>query len=182
MRNEPPTRTSSVASAEITSPGHIHSLNPSGSIHASYTTSRGAGILRRTWIRCLPSPVVSMPDLSPRGLVSSCNVRLKRVQALFPELPVIVEPLICCAQSTGLEAAMVFASSDFAPQEPGTFQNHDVLGNCIERNGKGPCNLIDRGRIAGQQPQNCAPRRIRQCRENTVQSGRARMLNHAVEY
>ena len=79
----------------------------------------------------------------------SYDVRFQCVQTLFPELPVMLEPLICSAQSTRLDAAVVLASFDFAAQESGTFQDHDVLGNCIERNGEWSCNLADCGRVAG---------------------------------
>ena len=94
----------------------------------------------------------------------------------------MVEPLICCPQSTGLDAAVVFASFDFAAQESGPFQDHDVLGNCIERNGEWPCNLVDGGRISAQSLQDGAPRWICQRREDAIQSGRSQMLNHSVEY
>src|SRR5690349_23706192 len=98
MRNDPPTRTSSEASALTTSPGHIHSRRPSGSVQASYTISRGAGILRRTTIRCLPSAVFSMHGLPLGCFEFAGNIGLERVHALLPELPVVVEPAVSFAQ------------------------------------------------------------------------------------
>src|SRR5262249_28099774 len=104
-----------------------HSLSPSGSIHAAYTTSRGAGILRRTRIRCPPSAVMSMPDLLSRSLVSSRNVRFECLQTLLPELAVVLQPAVGLTQRSGLDPTIVCASFNFAAQHAGALERHDVL-------------------------------------------------------
>src|ERR1700741_4034796 len=108
IRNDPPPRTSSEASALTTSPGHIHSRSPSGSVQASYTISRGAGILRRTTIRCLPSAVFSMYGFPLGCFEFPRDIGLQRVHTLLPELPVVVQPPVRFAQGTMFDPATVF--------------------------------------------------------------------------
>src|ERR1700680_2394580 len=123
-RNEPPTRTSRVACAETTSPGHIHSRMPLGSIQASNTTSRGAGIRRRVTTRYRPSVELSMHCPFLGSLEFSCDINLQRIQALFPELAVMLQPPVGFSQRIWINPTVVLAAFDLTVYEASALQHH----------------------------------------------------------
>src|SRR5215472_2542093 len=110
-----------------------------------------------------------MPDLPPRGLVFSCDIGLQCVQSLFPKLSVMLQPLICFAQRTGLDPTVVFASFDLATQNSCTLQRHNMFRNCIERNPEGLGDLIDSGGTVSESSQNGASCWVCQRGEDTIQ-------------
>ena len=77
---------------------------------------------------------------------------------------------------------MVLASFDLAPDQPCALQDHEVLGDRIQRDGEGAGDLIDGGRTLREPPQNSAPRRVCKRREDAIQFGGLRMFNQPVEY
>lgn len=73
----------------------------------------------------------------------------------------------------------MLASVNFAVKQSGPLEDHDVLGNRVERNRERLGNLIDGGGMVGERLQDGAPGGIGERRENLV---KLFIFNHSVEY
>jgi hypothetical protein len=71
---------------------------------------------------------------------------IQRIQAFFPKLPILFYPLLCFAQRTRLDPAVVLAAFDFAAEQTGTFKHHDVFGDCIQSHRERGGDLLNRRR------------------------------------
>ncbi len=190
IRNEPPTRGSSCASAERVSPGHIQWRMLSGSIQAANTSSREAGIsLRITSVSWLSGVACGMrfsrfgikAEIAAGLLFAGQEVALQGIQADLPEVPVMLEPGRRLLQRFGFQRAMVLAAEHLPPHEPGPLEHHEVLRDRVQRHRKGFGDLADGGRPAGERRQNGPPRWIGDRGEDAVQ-GVGMICNHSVEY
>jgi hypothetical protein len=75
----------------------------------------------------------------------------------------------------------VLASDDFAANESGALEHHQVLGDGIERNRKRPRDRGHRGRAALEISQDRAARAIRHGPKNGIERS-GTIFNHSVEY
>src|SRR5258708_10083164 len=180
MRNEPPWRKSIWASAEIASPGHIHSRMPVASPQASKTSSRDAGInLRITSLSFVSSIRSAMWPLS--ALLARNNVLFQGVQPDIPEIPAVRNPRRWFAQRRRVKTTAVLAPNDLPPDQAGALQYQNVLRDRVERDRKRPRDFRDSSRLARQVRQHCPARGIGYGRENAVQNV-CLMFNQRVEY
>src|SRR5258708_16429448 len=126
MRYAPPWRKSICASAEIASPGHIHSRMPAASPQASKTSSRDAGInLRITSLSFVSSIRSAMRPLS--ALLARDNVLLQGVQPDIPEIPVVRDPSRRFAQRRRVKTTAVLAPHTLPPDQATPLQHHNLL-------------------------------------------------------
>jgi len=58
---------------------------------------------------------------------------LQCIEFRFPEMPLVAEPLVGVAQAAAFERAVMNASIDFPPDEFGSFQHLEMLGNGVQR-------------------------------------------------
>jgi hypothetical protein len=59
------------------------------------------------------------------------DVTFHRIQSLFPELPILPEPVRCVLQGEGLQLAVVITALDFPSDQAGLFQHLEMLGNRV---------------------------------------------------
>ena len=98
------------------------------------------------------------------------NVFFEGVETNFPEFPVVFEPGIGLAQRKRAQAADVLSAVNFALDEAGALEHHDMLGNCVEGNGEGPGNFADGGRPAGKHLQHGPTGRVSDSGEDASQT------------
>jgi len=77
---------------------------------------------------------------------------------------------------------MVFPASYFTAHKTHALQHHHMLGNGIQRNGKGFGNLVDCSWMFGKHSQNRAARRIAERREDPVEFTSLVIFTHMGEY
>jgi len=98
--------------------------------------------------------------------MSSLDVFHEAVEAGFPELTIVLEPVVCIAHRVGAQPADAPARVDFALDQPRIGQYSQVLrdggpGN-VERAGE----FTDGRRALGQPREDCAAGRVGQGSEN----------------
>src|SRR5579863_1167687 len=103
------------------------------------------------------------------------------VETDVPEMPVVLEPVGRLAQWFWRESTAMLSSRDLPSDEPGSLQNHHVLGNGIQRNRERGRNLGDGRCLLSECRQNRAASGIRDRRKHAIQNLGA-IFNHTVEY
>ncbi len=73
----------------------------------------------------------------------------------------------------------MFATDHLAVDQPGALQDHNVLRDRVQRDGKRPGDLGDRCGLAAERGENRSPRWVRDRCEDVVEING--MLNHMVE-
>jgi hypothetical protein len=109
------------------------------------------------------------------------NVMFQSIEVSRPKLPIVFEPALCHFQGLGFESAMMIASDNLAPDQPGAFQHLQMLRNSIEGNAEWRGDFGYPRRAGRQLRQDSASRRIGHSAKDPVEV-LSRIVNHPVEY
>src|SRR2546426_1028685 len=148
MRRAPPGRTSSWQTGAVKCSGGNHSASCRGSVHARYTTSRGASNTRvvvsvrsaggvvRLLVRLFMRPVLSL---------QLAQMAFQAIEALLPELAVTLHPIGGFLETLRLEPARPPLRIATARDEAGTLEDLEVLRDGGKRHVERLRQLGDRG-------------------------------------
>src|SRR2546426_11955778 len=163
MRRAPPGRTSSWQTGAVKCSGGNHSASCRGSVHARYTTSRGASNTRVVVsVRSVGGVVRLLVLLFMRPVLSLqlAQMVFQAIEALLPELAVTLHPVGGFLETLRLEPAGPPLRVATARDEAGTLEDFEVLGDGWKRYVERLCQLRDRGLALREAGEDRPPRRI----------------------
>src|SRR5438093_4451762 len=163
MRREPPGRTSSWQTGAVKCSGGNHSANCRGSVHAWYTSSRGASNTRVVVsVRSAGGVTVLLVPLFMRLVLplQLSQVVFQAIEALLPELAVTLHPVGGFLETLRPEPARPPLRVATPRDEAGTLQHLQVLGDGWKRHVERLRELRDRGLALREAGEDRPPRRI----------------------
>jgi hypothetical protein len=106
----------------------------------------------------------------------------QRVELVFPEGAIVIDPTGCVFHALGREIAAVDAAVDFAAQQAGGFQHSQVFGDRRKRDVEWFGKFADGGLPLREAREDSAAGGIREGAEHAIESGtlRLRIFNHMV--
>ncbi len=108
------------------------------------------------------------------------EVSVERLEALFPESAIALDPSGGSLHRGGIETAAVHAAVHRAGEQARAFENAEVLGNRRERHREGLREPTNGSLSEREAREDRPPRRVRERREGRIQS--LGILNHLVKY
>src|SRR5438093_4606100 len=162
-RRTPPGRTSSSQIGAEKCSGGNHRANCFGSVHARYTSSRGASNTCVVMsVRSAGGVTVLLVPLFMRLVLplQFSQMVFQAIEALLPELAITLHPVGGFLETLRLEPARPPLRVATARDEAGTLQHFEVLGDGWKRYVERLCQLRDRGLALREAGEERPPRRI----------------------